>query len=88
MQDEARRRVRPPILHSTFCILHIPMISLTRLNGQGFVINAEKIRTVESTPDTVVCTEGGERVMVRESITEVMRRAIDYARLIRRPVTE
>ena len=64
------------------------MISLTRLNGQGFVINAEKIRTVESTPDTVVCTEGGDRLMVKESIAEVMRRAIDYARLIRRPVTD
>ena len=64
------------------------MICLTRLNGQGFVINAEKIRTVESTPDTVVCTDGGERLMVREPIAEVMRRAIEYARLIRRPITD
>jgi flagellar protein FlbD len=64
------------------------MISLTRLNGQGFVINADKIRTVEATPDTVVCTEGGDRLMVKESIAEVMRRAIEYARLIRRPITD
>ena len=64
------------------------MITLTRLNGQGFVINAEKIRTVEATPDTVVCTDAGDKLMVRESLAEVMRRAIEYARLIRRPVTE
>ena len=64
------------------------MITLTRLNGQEFVINADKIRYVEATPDTVVCCDTGEKMMVRETLAEVMRRAIDYARIIRRPVTE
>ena len=64
------------------------MIVLTRLNGQPFVVNAEKIRYVESTPDTVVCCESGDRLMVRETLQEVLRKAIDYARTIRRPVTE
>ena len=64
------------------------MITLTRLNGQAFVMNAEKIRYVESTPDTVVCCDTGEKMMVRETITEVTRRAIEYARLIRKPITE
>jgi flagellar protein FlbD len=64
------------------------MITLTRLNGQAFVVNAEKIRTVEATPDTIVCCETGERLMVKESIQEVIRRAIDYGRLIRRPITD
>jgi flagellar protein FlbD len=64
------------------------MIALTRLNGENFVINADKIRTVESTPDTVVCTDAGDKLMVKESLVEVMQRAIEYARLIRRPITE
>ena len=64
------------------------MILLTRLNGEQFVLNAEKIRFVESTPDTVVCCESGERMMVKESLRDVMRLAIDYARTIRRVVTE
>jgi flagellar protein FlbD len=64
------------------------MIPLTRLNGQSFVINAEKIRYVESTPDTLVCCDNGEKMMVRETLQEVMRRAIEYARVIRRAVTE
>lgn len=64
------------------------MIQLTRLNGQRFVMNAEKIRLVESTPDTLVCCDNGDKVMVRETLQEVMRRAIDYARMIRRPVTD
>jgi flagellar protein FlbD len=64
------------------------MIALTRLNGKSFVINAEKIRYVESTPDTVVCCDNGEKMMVRETLQEVMRRAIEYARIIRRAVTD
>lgn len=64
------------------------MITLTRLNGQQMVINAEKIRYIEATPDTVVCCDHGEKVMVKEPMQEVIRRAIDYARLIRRPVTD
>jgi flagellar protein FlbD len=64
------------------------MITLTRLNGQRFVVNADKIRYVESTPDTLVCCDTGDKVMVRESLLEVTKRAIEYARLIRRPITE
>jgi flagellar protein FlbD len=65
-----------------------PMISLTRLNGQAFVINAEKIRYVEQTPDTMICCDNGEKMIVRESLQEVMRRAIEYARIIRKAITE
>ena len=64
------------------------MILLTRLNGQQFVVNADKIRYVEATPDTLVCCESGEKMMVKETLSEVMRRAIDYARVIRKAITE
>jgi flagellar protein FlbD len=64
------------------------MIALTRLNGQKFVINADKIRYVEQTPDTVLCCESGEKMMVKESLDEVIRRAIEYARAVRKPITE
>ena len=64
------------------------MIVLTRMNGQSFVVNAEKIRYVESTPDTVVCCDTGDRLMVRESLQDVVRKAIEYARVIRKPITE
>ena len=52
------------------------MITLTRLNGQPFVLNAEKIRYIEQTPDTVVCCDSGEKMMVKEKLEEVVRRAI------------
>ena len=64
------------------------MITLTRLNGQQFVLNAEKIKYVESTPDTLVCCDSGEKLMVKEALDEVLRRSIEYARVIRRPITD
>ena len=59
------------------------MIVLTRLNGYRLVLNAELIKTVEQTPDTMITLTNGDRMMVRESLEEVVRRAIDYTRAVR-----
>ena len=56
---------------------------MTRLNEKPFVLNAELIKTVEETPDTLITLVGGDRIMVRESQQEVVDKAIDYAREIR-----
>lgn len=59
------------------------MIMVTRLNGTEFVLNAELIKTIEHTPDTIVTLTNGDRLMVRESMREVLERAIDYGRRLR-----
>jgi len=59
------------------------MISLTRLNKKPFVVNAELIKMIEETPDTLITLVNGDYFMVRESLQEVVDRAIDYARQIR-----
>jgi len=59
------------------------MIRLTRLNGRPFVLNAEQIKTVEETPDTMVTLLRGDQIVVQESLDEVVRRAVDFARLVR-----
>jgi len=56
------------------------MIKLTRLDGEPFVLNAELIGYVESRPDTFVTLTTGERIVVGESMDEVLRRAVDYQR--------
>jgi flagellar protein FlbD len=56
------------------------MIKLTHLSGDEFVLNAELIRYIERRPDTFVSLTTGERLVVRESLDEVMRRALDYQR--------
>ena len=59
------------------------MIKLTRLNGDQFIVNAELIRFVESRPDTYITLTTADRLVVRESVDEVIERAIDYSRRIR-----
>jgi len=54
------------------------MIKLTHLSGEVFVLNADLIRYVESRPDTFITLTGGERLVVAESMDEVMRRAVAY----------
>ncbi|MCA9244490.1 MAG: flagellar FlbD family protein [Phycisphaerales bacterium] len=59
------------------------MIRVTRLNGRPMVINAELIKTVEATPDTMLTLLNGDHVVVLEDMETVVRRAVEYARLIR-----
>lgn len=59
------------------------MIKLTHLNGGEFVLNAELIKYIEETPDTVVTLMGDEKILVRESADEVIKLVIEYGRLIR-----
>jgi flagellar protein FlbD len=59
------------------------MIFLTRLNDKAVVVNAEQIKLVEATPDTLLTLVNGDHMMVRESVEEVVERSIDYARRIR-----
>lgn len=62
------------------------MIYLTRLNGQKFVLNSDLIRTMESTPDTVISLTQGEKLMVREDLKTVITAVMDYRkRLIQEP---
>ncbi len=60
------------------------MISLTRLNGNPFVVNAELIRTVEASPDSVVTLINGDRFVVSETPEQIIERAIEYGRSLRR----
>ena len=60
------------------------MITVTRLNGRPMVINAELIRSVEANPDTTIKLINGDHVIVRESMDEVVQRAIDYGRALRK----
>jgi flagellar protein FlbD len=59
------------------------MITVTRLNGKQVVVNAELIRFVEQTPDTLITLTSGDKLLVKENMEEVVRRAIEYARSIR-----
>ena len=54
------------------------MIKLTRLDGEAFVLNAELIRYVERRPDTFITLTNGDRIVVGESMDDVIDRAVQY----------
>ncbi|GAC1659549.1 MAG: flagellar FlbD family protein [Acidobacteriaceae bacterium] len=56
------------------------MIPLTRLNGVRFWLNAEIVKTLEASPDTMISLTTGEKLLVRETIDEVCGRVIGYRR--------
>ncbi len=64
------------------------LISVTRLNGDEIRINADLIETLEATPDTLVTLTTGKRMMVSESVDEVVARAIAYRSRIDNARTE
>ncbi len=57
------------------------MIALRRLNGQEFVLNADLIETIESTPDTIIALTTGKKLIVKNSLEDVVRKTIKYKQL-------
>ena len=51
------------------------------MNGSEFVLNAEQIKFIESTPDTMITLAvDSEKFMVKEGVDEVVRKVIEYKR--------
>ena len=61
------------------------MIQVKRLDGQEMILNAELIQH-SKTPDTLISFTTGERLMVKESLEDVLNKVIDYRRHINAPL--
>ena len=65
------------------------MIYLTRLNDSRIVINSDLIEFVEAIPDTIVTLTTGQKLMVRESVDEVVDMVTEYKRsILHKPLTQ
>ena len=54
------------------------MIMLTRLNGPPFALNPDLIERAEATPDTVLTLCDGHKLLVAESVEELITLVRDY----------
>lgn len=60
------------------------MIELTRLNGETMVVNSDLIRYAEASPDTVITLVTGDKIVVTESVQQLIDRVIAFrSRLLR-----
>lgn len=65
------------------------MINVTRLNDSKIVINSELIEFVEALPDTIVTLTTGQKILVRESVEEIVDMVKEYKRsILHKPITE
>ncbi len=65
------------------------MINLTKLNDSKIVINSDLIEFVEAIPDTIVTLTTGQKIMVKESVEDVVNRVIEYKRnILHKPITK
>ena len=65
------------------------MIHLTRLNESKIVLNSDLIEFVEALPDTIITLTTGQKIIVKESVDEIVEKVKDYKRYIfQKPITE
>ncbi len=58
------------------------MIRLTRLNNTSLAVNCDLIKFVENAPDTVITLSTGEKVVVRETLEEIIDRIVEFRRRV------
>ncbi|HCC33658.1 MAG TPA: flagellar protein FlbD [Clostridiales bacterium] len=58
------------------------MITLTRLNGTQFVVNSDLIELLEASPDTVMTLTTGRKLVVVETVDQVIARVKQFRRAL------
>ncbi len=60
------------------------MIVVTKLNDKSLYINCDYIESIEMTPDTTITMTTGRKIIVKESIDDIIDNIIEYKRKIYR----
>ena len=54
------------------------MVKVTRLNGEIFLVNSDLIEMIEANPDTVITLTTSHKLVVKESMDEMLRLIKEY----------
>lgn len=58
------------------------MIELEKLNSETIILNADLIEMIEVTPDTMITLTTGKKIMVKNTVDEIVRKVIKYRRFL------
>ncbi len=64
------------------------MIHVHLLNDNKIVLNSDLIEMIEATPDTVISLSTGKKVIIRESVEELISMVVEYRKMLTRPIEE
>ena len=59
------------------------MIEVTKLAGERIMVNADHIECVEAQPDTALVLSNGKRIVIQDTVEEVVRKVVAYQVLVR-----
>jgi len=59
------------------------VLKLTRLNRLPVAVNPDHISWIDIVPDTTICLISGDKLLVRETLDELIEQLIAFRRLIR-----
>lgn len=57
------------------------MIALRKINGSEFILNADFIESIESTPDTMITLTSGKKIIVLNQVEDIVRKTLKYKQL-------
>ena len=58
------------------------MITVKRLDGKEYVLNSDIIESIEATPDTIITLTTGKKLVVSESVNDIVDKIIHYKKRI------
>ena len=58
------------------------MIKVTKLGGNEITINADIIESIEATPDTVITLTTNKKILVIDSVEDIVKKVIAYKKEI------
>lgn len=56
------------------------MIKVTRFDSSELWVNPHQIEFMEATPDTVISLISGRKIIVKESVEELIKKIVEYRR--------
>jgi flagellar protein FlbD len=54
------------------------MITVTKINDRDIVVNCDLIELIETTPDTTLTTTTGRKIIVLNTVDEILEKVIAY----------
>jgi flagellar protein FlbD len=58
------------------------MIVLTKINNAPITVNSDLIQYIEETPDTIITMTNNDKVVVQDSMADIIQKVVRYRRLI------
>ena len=54
------------------------MITVRKINDRDIVVNCDLIEMIETTPDTTLTTTTGRKIIVLDTVDEILQKVVEY----------